>query len=767
MAIRDTQPKDPNYSYDGVWDFTRGVDSSRSPELLPEGYVSFGINHVFRQGEPHRRPAFVETQIVFSTPEVEYLFRYGKHQGEEEYDNPTDNRSYIFFMRGGHLLRMDTETRVMTEITIPEDPSVSAGQNKVRRHFFQQADKYLIIQNGTNTALIWDGITLRRSRDQQNNPGITNLTYTFSDGVGTVTTDAPHGLAEDDYVVIIGALPQGSNGTFKIYDVTTDTYKVRGLPSTLGSAASPAGNTFRPMEVPKGLFMEFVMGRLVVVSPDRRTMRIGDIIRSSPEDNDEQSVLWFTEELVLINSFVFSLPASQGRIRAVRALQFMGAPTGQGDLLISGDAGLSSLNLSIPRNQWRISPVQKIVMQGAGAASHTGVVSYNGDILFRDIETGIRSFRFSDSYSTKSPAQTPLSAEMNRIFHADNPSELEFTSMGVFDNRLLVTATPVFERRKIPVDSSYPSGENLIITLWETPTADLVEGEEVTIWTPYGEVDVVVSSYNPANLSFTIPGNTNLPDGEQLFLISDKNTTEYYHRGIVVLDYTISSGAFGSIAPGWDGLWTGLQPQSILKVKGLGRPRCYVCSFDSISNQNELWEIQTYEGYDLTREDQMVLETDPTYRPELIPAVLELPGFACGTPFDQKRIYGLDLHLKDLRGNIEISIEYRNDGDQCWLPWEQVQDGGPKVAEICAPTNPTIVGETNPFSDGLAQNLPQRRFRRLGYPSAYTCDPTTTTSNRLFFTTQLRITWTGFATWAKIRLMAENLTEDPRGGCWV
>jgi hypothetical protein len=267
-------------------------------------------------------------------------------------------------------------------------------------------------------------------------------------------------------------------------------------------------------------------------------------------------------------------------------------------------------------------------------------------------------------------------------------------------------------------------------------------------------------------LSFRIPVNTPLPEGK-LFLETNKASTEYYHRGIVSLDYTISSGALGEVAPGWDGLWTGLQPQSIIRTKGNNRPRCFVCSFDDTNYENELWEIQRYEGYDLTRVDQEILLEDHTYRPEMIPCTLETQEMMFQTPFDQKRIYGLDLHMRNMRGNLFIEVEFRNDGDPCWNPWEQSRSSGSVVAELCAPSAWGLIGETDPGSDGVSQDLPQRRMLRLGYPSTDMCDPTTTASMRLFFGSQLKFSWTGFGTWSKIRLMAESITENPRGGCWL
>jgi hypothetical protein len=761
-------PKPIPYSYDSATNFTRGVDTSKAPDLIADGYASFAINTTFRGGKPTTRPAFHE--LVF--PEQTHLdtIRYRKHQGDTIYRDYLTGESYLITVRAGIIYKLDFDTLIFTPLNASDPNDIT------RRHYFQQVDKYLIIQNGVNIPLIYDGVTIRRARNQSNNPplGTSNAGIVNSSGIATVTTTTAHGLNPGDYIVISGnVIPNGYIETYQVLDTPTPTtYRIE-VTSTLGNASPAAsGQTYYPMEVPIGLYMEFCMGRLCVVKPDRRSMRIGDLIRSAPNTGAEESVLWFTDELFLAESYVLTLPADQGRIRAITAIPFMGSSTGQGDLLISGENGISTLSLGIAeRSLWKQTPgIQKVALVGTGIASQTGVVGYNGDILFRDIEYGIRSFRLAEARFTKNPTQAPISAELNRIFAEDDQDKLQFSSLQVFDNRLLATITPLFQQRRIRINnlSVIPGTATLTLNEPISITNPFVVGDKIRINgtslnvnNQDGEFTITnVISPTQIEIAITIGSSQSTPSG---FIYSQKTGTEFYAKGLAVLDYTTLSGAGGETSAAWDGIWTGLNPQVILKAEVNNKTRCFVTHYNEELYRNEIWEITRSQGPDLPENYDPEDEKYPD-------SWIELASMDCDSPFAQKKLLGLDIYLANIKGTFNSTLYYRSDGDPCWNQWSEATESG-GTFEVCASANLNDINETLASSQGALQPLSQHRIIKIGQPGSkttpYVCDPTTAADNRLFYETQLKISWTGIATWDKIKLMALEQIDDMRGGCFT
>jgi len=751
-------PKEIPYRYDQADNFLSGVDTSKAADLIGQGYSSFAVNTTFRGGKPTTRPAFHELVL----PEQEHLewFRYKKHQGDTLYLDTTTDTSYMVSVRGGKLFRLNLETGILTQLgTELNDPS--------RRHYFQQVDKFLVVQNGVDVPLIYDGLTVRRARTEGSiyrTPN-KNLSITNSTGDAIVKTENNHGLSVGDFVTITGPISQsGYIRNYRVLEIIApDEYRIS-VDATLNSETDPdtSGITYLPKEVPIGLYMEYTMGRLCVVSPDRKTIRIGDLIRSTPDTAAVDSVLWFTDEDFLAESYIYSLPTSQGRIRALRTIPDLdNTNTGQGNLFIAGDKGISTLNLGFPRNEWIERPIQKIALTGVGGASHTGIVGYNGDLLFRDIEYGIRSYRLAGARYTKNPSQAPLSAEMNRLFLDDDIDKLMFTCLEVFDNRLIATVTPVANFRRVRVTEIDSIGSTSTITLYENvpfvvgdtlrtedTALDTVEHGEFTVTEVLAGNKIVVTGTNGA-IQETAGG----------VVLSSKTGTEFYHRGIAVLDYTSISGAGGETYPAWDGLWTGLNVQSIVKAEVGDRPRCFVTHYNEVLDRNEVWEITRRSGADLPEGYDI---ENPIY-PE---SYVELKSMACGNTFTLKRLLGLDLFLGDMRSVVKVWVYYRSDGDPCWADWTfRGGNTDATTAEVCAIVNPNQVSETSPFSDGLSQSRPQGRILKLGGPYI-NCKSTSAQDGRLFYETQIKIKWTGLVTWDKIRLMALEQIEDMRGRCY-
>lgn len=76
-------------------------------------------------------------------------------------------------------------------------------------------------------------------------PVSVTVTMAVTAGIATATAASAHGLFEGEYVTISGATPSGCNGTFRITEVTSTTFKYRctaadGVATGTITAAKPA-----------------------------------------------------------------------------------------------------------------------------------------------------------------------------------------------------------------------------------------------------------------------------------------------------------------------------------------------------------------------------------------------------------------------------------------------------------------------------------------------------------------------------------------------
>lgn len=147
---------------DGFSTLIRGVHEGLNPTLLPSNQAARLINATVRGGFPTCRPPFSQVELRFEDAEQEQWFETYNVQGRYSY-RPAVGAPFLVVSVGGRVFKIDVTlasgTNVM-ELTDPTDPNPS-----IRRHvWMQQAEQYLIVQDGQSTPLIYDGASMRRSR---------------------------------------------------------------------------------------------------------------------------------------------------------------------------------------------------------------------------------------------------------------------------------------------------------------------------------------------------------------------------------------------------------------------------------------------------------------------------------------------------------------------------------------------------------------------------------------------------------------------------
>lgn len=201
-------------------------------------------------------------------------------------------------------------------------------------------------------------------------------------------------------------------------------------------------------EVPAGTVMVYALGRLWVTRPTGQSFVAGDIVYGPTGTalyGGRDAILRFTENTFLNEGGDFVVPLSAGPITAMRALANLDTSLGQGPIQIFTSKAAASLNPPFNRDEWKNTtfPIQTASLVSYGAYAQNSTINVNSDIWYR-AKDGIRSFIVARrDFSAPSWGNTSMSHEVERIINYDDNDLLGFSSAVLFDNRLLMTCSPV------------------------------------------------------------------------------------------------------------------------------------------------------------------------------------------------------------------------------------------------------------------------------------------------------------------------------------
>lgn len=142
-----------------------GADSGWSPLLLQSNEVSFAVNTTFRDGFPTCRPPWVKRTIQDEYPYVEEyaVFQDGLFQGAGTYYSDAGH-SYLCASVSGRIFTIDvTNDFAFAEISISGD----TNQDNLPHAWFQQAENWLVVQDGLDRPFLYDGSGSRRAADNE------------------------------------------------------------------------------------------------------------------------------------------------------------------------------------------------------------------------------------------------------------------------------------------------------------------------------------------------------------------------------------------------------------------------------------------------------------------------------------------------------------------------------------------------------------------------------------------------------------------------
>lgn len=155
--------KEKDMLYDGMMEAPLGVNSGASPSTLPPGQVSFAINTTFRGDFPQQRPGWFQRTLSFVDDDAQSDFEDGMFQDASYYEAFSDDDSVVV-MVAGRVFRILLRDNTVLDLTPPKaDATDDINIPTIQKMWMRQGEEFLVMQNGIDAALIYDGAIVRRS----------------------------------------------------------------------------------------------------------------------------------------------------------------------------------------------------------------------------------------------------------------------------------------------------------------------------------------------------------------------------------------------------------------------------------------------------------------------------------------------------------------------------------------------------------------------------------------------------------------------------
>jgi hypothetical protein len=312
-----------------------------------------------------------------------------------------------------------------------------------------QAENYVIWNDGINLPVFYNGTTTTRSLGFTNpNPLFTVLTgviLTVPFDTQAITLTAPWPGAAGDKIVLNPGNTAALTGTVTIVAGATITVQW----DNAGPFGIFAGNQLQLQSVPQfpvGRQMAYGRGRIWMALADGQQFMAGDIVggpSGTKALNFRDAILNITENQFLVGGGTFRIPGSIGAITAMIFTAQIDVALGQGPLMVFTATQVFSCNAPVDRLTWQslTNPILTVAAIGNGAMGQYSTFLVNSDTQYRSPD-GIRSLILS-SLDFNTWIRTPISNEVERVLNRDNAALLAFGSGVFFDNRTLMTASPI------------------------------------------------------------------------------------------------------------------------------------------------------------------------------------------------------------------------------------------------------------------------------------------------------------------------------------
>lgn len=480
-----------NTLYDFLFSFEAGMNSGESPLLLPKNQLAFASNLTTRGTLIHPRPPRRQYTLDLSAvPTLKALLLAGTwlFQGKCYY-KPDLGPETLMASISGRLYQV-TPNPVTTTATVVDVTGANAQSATAIQCWLIQAENFVFWNDGTNLPVFFNGTTTVRSNGPTpvgasftTNAPFTiptiQLPTTTATGIVINLTGNYTGLNGDIIEIanksaarLIGKVTAGA-GTPTITVDVTPTLFVNGVFNTI---TLPTGTTItiqnstRVAQFPAGRMMAYGLGRVWMALANGKDFMAGDIVGGPSGTralNYRDAILNITENFFLAGGGTFTVPGSIGDIRAMIFTAELDASLGQGPLQVFTSTHVFSCNAPVDRTTWQAltNPILTESAIGNGGLGQDSTFNANSDVIFRSTD-GIRSLLLMRQ-DFNLWVRTPISHEVERILNRDNQALLAFSQGAFFDNRILMSASPISTPQGVYHQALVALNTDLITTVRE------------------------------------------------------------------------------------------------------------------------------------------------------------------------------------------------------------------------------------------------------------------------------------------------------------
>jgi hypothetical protein len=693
---------------DGISSFEMGMNSGIAPILLKKNQLSFANNCTVRGAFVTHRPAYRKIPLTFSSAAVQAAFEGGLWQGGCYYKPDSGDESMFISISGRQYNVVPSASNAFVY-----DKTISGDLNNVSAPiaWHWQAERWVIVNDGIDLPIFFDGISSRRSANIGFKITVKNLTDVAGStqvkntpvsiqGASTLVP-LPNYIAASNLTRLDGVIAPGNTVRFdwgvniietqisvlgylfNFVSSTFDTFLHRYivLTTALNALAESQISSSQP-----------VFG---VRSPE--SVNVGSLVSDfvAPVVGGTVDIFLNTQyssgigEVVTINSKTYE-------VAAIAAAAITELPAGR-----MGVYGLG-------RNWMSLTDGRNYIGSDMVGYSGSGTIQYNyRDAIFKTTENAvlngggsfiipqsggeITAMVFATTLDT-SLGQGPLQVfTTNSVFSCNAP--MDRTTWQTLENPIQTQS--LVANGAAGQDSTIAANSDIIFqstdaNLWSLTLAR----REISTWgnTPVSrEISRIVEQDDVELLDHASAvefSNRRLSTSKPIQSIGG-----VYHSGLSVLNFDPLSTMSGKYPSVYDGLWTGINTLKVIVGKFSKTSRCFVFGYNTIDQKIELYEI--------LKDDAAIVDNNGvgdkriTWSFETACLFQELKG---KNDFDTVQLQDGEMRLANVIGRVDYSVYYRPQFSPCWTLW--------KSGQICA--------------DGLPQNRISIGF---GRPSGSDCDP--------------------------------------------
>lgn len=151
-------------------------------------------------------------------------------------------------------------------------------------------------------------------------------------------------------------------------------------------------------------------------------------------------------------------------------------------------------------------------------------------------------------------------------------------------------------------------------------------------------------------------------------VLPEQTTEGVIHKGLMPLDFNPLSNMAVKLPPVWEGVWQGVDFLQVLGADYDGKQRCFAIVRSEFDHAIEVWEITDDQLFDTNRDGEA-----------RITWAFETPSYTWGNEFQLKQLETMEIWVDKVWGTVDFKVEVRVDQSPCWEFWWAWQ--------ICAPRN--------------------------------------------------------------------------------